>query len=592
MVADRPRYMGCLTLLFMRQDLPRREAMDYWRGPHAQFVARAGGRWEYRQHHFGESVEGWWPAPAGVETTPPADRRVDGIPEVTFLSAADAAQGQAVEPLIHADEANVFRRTLLYLTAEGATIWWRSTEEPLERTVVLLRRADACAPDDFAAFMERLGERLALQPSLQEVRTLPLFPWEWDTPGVAHDNPDDQQFHGALIVGARSHEELRAAVSAATHGLDEVQQTSLKAAHAYDVARTLVYRREGRPTLPQWTSTPADIITKPPLDPQPRTFPPLPARSAQSHSPTAFPAHELVPLPHGGAEDVIVDGNGDLLVGATGGAIVRIDPDSGTQSVVADTGGRPLGLELLADGRVLVCDAHRGLLRVDAQTGRVESLVQYVAGVPLRFCSNAAAEDDGTIWFTESTSRFDFEHYLGSMLEHRPSGRLFRRDPNGEVQVVLQDLHFPNGVTLVPDGSALLLAETAAARLTRIPLSGPDAGRPRIVAELPALPDNLSRFTGGRTWAGMPGPRAAALESLGGMPAHVAVSVWDAPEKPPSGGGTTWLMAFDADGQVVADLQTPDAPVRTVTGAVEHDGELFCVNVHDDAMLRVHLSEV
>jgi hypothetical protein len=41
-------------------------------------------------------------------------------------------------------------------------------------------------------------------------------------------------------------------------------------------------------------------------------------------------------------------------------------------------------------------------------------LTRYVDGVPLRFCSNAARQADGTIWFTESTSRYDFENWTSA----------------------------------------------------------------------------------------------------------------------------------------------------------------------------------
>ena len=150
---------------------------------------------------------------------------------------------------------------------------------------------------------------------------------------------------------------------------------------------------------------------------------------------------------------------------------------SGAATVVTNTGGRPLGLEAQPDGQLLVCDAHRGLLRVNPSTGAVETLTQYVHDVPLRFCSNAASTPDGAIWFTESTTRFDFEHFMGSFLEHRPSGRLLRRDTDGSVAVVLDDLYFANGLTLTPDKSALILAETSGYRLSRIDVSGPLAGK-------------------------------------------------------------------------------------------------------------------
>lgn len=200
----------------------------------------------------------------------------------------------------------------------------------------------------------------------------------------------------------------------------------------------------------------------------------------------------------GTTEDVVADLDGTLVCGFTDGAIVRLDPHAGTLTTVADTGGRPLGLEACDDGRVLVCDAHKGLLEVDQSTGSVERLVEQVDGVPLRFCSNAVAAPDGTVWFTESTDRFDFEHYMGALLEHRPSGRLFRRDPDGTVTTVLDGLYFPNGVTLAPDNSSLLFTETGNYSLSRMWLTGSRSGEVDVLlSNMNGFPDNMSRFVEG-----------------------------------------------------------------------------------------------
>ena len=104
--------------------------------------------------------------------------------------------------------------------------------------------------------------------------------------------------------------------------------------------------------------------------------------------------------------------------------------------MVANTGGRPLGLAVARDGRLLICDSHRGLLRYDPASGTLETLVAEVAGRALTFCSNVVESSDGTIFFTESTSRFHYEYYKGAVVEGRPTGSLFRRDPDGTVSVL------------------------------------------------------------------------------------------------------------------------------------------------------------
>ena len=77
--------------------------------------------------------------------------------------------------------------------------------------------------------------------------------------------------------------------------------------------------------------------------------------------PMTFTVH---PVPGPGAEDVVVTPDGDVYTGTEDGSIFRLSPDGQRVERVAQTGGRPLGLELFADGDLLVCDAHRGLLVV------------------------------------------------------------------------------------------------------------------------------------------------------------------------------------------------------------------------------------
>ena len=121
--------------------------------------------------------------------------------------------------------------------------------------------------------------------------------------------------------------------------------------------------------------------------------------------------------------------------------------------VVAGTGGRPLGVEVDRDGRLIVCDAERGLLRVDPGTGRVETLVAAgtpIDGAPLRVCNNAAVAADGTIYFSDSSQRFGLEHWKADLLEHSGTGRLLRWGADGSSDVLLTGLHFANGVALSP----------------------------------------------------------------------------------------------------------------------------------------------
>lgn len=332
-------------------------------------------------------------------------------------------------------------------------------------------------------------------------------------------------------------------------------------------------------------------MRRPAIDPVRRRVPPPPPRASRSSGRDPFPPARVIPISGEAPEDVVVDSEGRLLTGVGDGRILRIDPERRIEQTVGETGGRPLGLEVLADGRVLICDPHRGLLRLDPDSGQVEELVTEVRGRKLRFCSNATAAADGSIWFTESTRRFDFEDYRGAIIEHRASGSLFRRDPGGEVEPVLTDLHFANGITLTGDGSAVLIAETDGYRINRVSVTGPDAGRREVLVDnLPGMPDNLSRAKDDRFWVAMVAPRNRAVEWLGPRHPLLRKAIWRLPEAlTPKPSKTAWVICFSEDGTELADFQEQRDDYWFVTGCAEHADRLYLASLEARSLLCLDL---
>lgn len=588
-------FASCVPLWF-RADLTREAAEEYWRGPHAQLVGRNPGFSEYRQHHFYLENRGVWPEIPGVETNIPAERRIDGIPEVMLDGILGALKVGKTNKLVYKDEANVFARTILYAGLPGWGRWYRSGygEKIGARSFVLLRRRPDIKPSAFRKYVNNTsGPSLARFTEIKELRSQVFIKWSkssWDTPGVAHDNPPEHQFHAAFILGFPNEDAMKKFFSSQQLGslASELKQ-HCSAIHAYRVSATYAYVVDGRTTLPQVKPEP-----KPPLEPHYRTLPAPPPRTFQKKSASSFGKTRLL----GGEacrkpEDVVADAEGRLICGVEGGAILRIDPVTGKQEVLGNTGGRPLGLEVLRDGNILICDAHRGLLKLDCGTSSIESLVHWVDDVPLRFCSNVTAAGDGTLWFTESTSRFDFEHFLGAMYEHRPSGRLFRRDPDGHVEVILDGLYFANGITLTQDESALIFAETDGYRLSRFWLKGPKSGQREILVDnMPGFPDNISRCKDGKFWVAIPSPRNPLLDRLGRSPGWIRKLIWRVPDKltkPPEKSGTIWAMAFDEQGRLVEDMQDCRNDYHYVTGVAEANGYLYLASVERTGLLAIEL---
>lgn len=225
----------------------------------------------------------------------------------------------------------------------------------------------------------------------------------------------------------------------------------------------------------------------------------------------------VLPLPSVGAEDVLVGPDGRVWTGTDDGCVYAVEPETGVATLVGATGGRPLGLEWLPSGEMLICDAERGLLAMDPHTGEIQPLLHEVDGIPLKFSNNAAVATDGTIWFSDSSRHFGVEQWISDLIRHTCSGRLLRLGPDGHVETVVDGLGFANGVALAGDESAVYVAETALRRVQRVALSGPAAGRAEPwVSGLPGYPDNISRGSDGLIWvsiASPPDPTLTVLQS-------------------------------------------------------------------------------
>jgi sugar lactone lactonase YvrE len=297
-------------------------------------------------------------------------------------------------------------------------------------------------------------------------------------------------------------------------------------------------------------------------------------------------AARRIAVPGEGPEDVLVLDDGRVIYGLVDGRVMASAPDGSHHEVLAETGGRPLGLEQHPDGSIVVCDAVRGLLTVAG--GSVEVLADRFEGEPFLFTNNAAVASDGTIYFSVSSRRFGIEVYRSDILEHSNTGRLFRRDPGGDLHVLADGLSFANGVALSADESSVFVAETGEYRIRRIPADG--GGSPGLLVEnLPGIPDNLTA-SGGIVWAAMFTPRNRPLDLLLPRP-RLRSLVARLPEKiQPQPVRHGFVVGFDeATGDVVHNLQDPSGAYAPITSARAADGRLWLGSLTEPAIAFVDL---
>lgn len=330
-------------------------------------------------------------------------------------------------------------------------------------------------------------------------------------------------------------------------------------------------------------------MAKPSIRPQVWRPPRAPAMDGAYAPNRLLAGLERLEVPGSGPEDVVVDHAGDVYTGTADGTILRLSADGRRIERVATTGGRPLGIEVAPDGRLVVCDAERGLLRLDPRTEVVETLLDAAAGV--RLANNAAIGSDGSIYFSDSSQLFPLAHFKADLLEHSGTGRLLRRHPDGEVEPLLTGLQFANGVALAPDESFVLVAETGGYRVRRYWLSGPRSGTDDVLVDnLPGLPDNLSTGPSGVFWVAMPSTRNATLDWLLPRPGVLRRAVWALPDAiQPDAARVTFVLGLAADGTVVHNLQDDGQRYHYVTGVREHDGWLYLGSLVESAVARVRL---
>ncbi|XP_022760996.1 protein STRICTOSIDINE SYNTHASE-LIKE 13-like [Durio zibethinus] len=182
--------------------------------------------------------------------------------------------------------------------------------------------------------------------------------------------------------------------------------------------------------------------------------------------------------------------------------------------------GRPLGLRFNKDsGDLYIADAYYGLLVVGPAGGLATPLATHVEGKQILFANDLDIHKNGSIFFTDTSTKYNRVSHFFIMLEGETTGRLLRYDPPTKTtHVVLDGLAFPNGVQFSMDQTFLLFTETSYCRLMKYWLEGPRTGTMELVAHLPGFPDNVRINEKGQFWVAIDCCRTRAQEVLAHNP--------------------------------------------------------------------------
>ncbi|HWA61296.1 MAG TPA: SMP-30/gluconolactonase/LRE family protein [Caulobacteraceae bacterium] len=165
---------------------------------------------------------------------------------------------------------------------------------------------------------------------------------------------------------------------------------------------------------------------------------------------------------------------------------------------------QPSGLGWMPDGSLLVVSMTRrqllrrtpdGQIRVHADLGAIATF----------HCNDMVVDARGGAYV--GNFGFDLDAGLSErgaegVLANHQTAKLAYVAPDGTASVAAEDLHFPNGPVITPDGRTLIIAETLAACLTAFDIGtdGRLSNRRVWASTAPRVPDGIALDADGAVW--------------------------------------------------------------------------------------------
>jgi gluconolactonase len=174
------------------------------------------------------------------------------------------------------------------------------------------------------------------------------------------------------------------------------------------------------------------------------------------------------------------------------------------------------GMTVDPAGRLIMADSGtRCVAAVDLKTKEKTVLADKYDGKRFNSCNDVALHGNGTIYFTDPP--YGLSDGDNSSLKELDFNGVFRLDPQGQVQLIANDLSRPNGIGVSPDQQTLYVSMSDEKRphILAYPLDieGGVSDYPKIFCDfsaelaqkLPGLPDGMKVSRTGHLFASGPG---------------------------------------------------------------------------------------
>jgi len=143
------------------------------------------------------------------------------------------------------------------------------------------------------------------------------------------------------------------------------------------------------------------------------------------------------------------------------GALWRVDKNRKTTRFL-ELG--PAGTFLKADGSILICDNKTPALLELTPAGTLNVLADSFEGKKLASLNDVTVDARGNVYWTDPANSS----------RENPVGKVFRLTPAGAISVLADNLAFPNGLEVDPDGKYLYVIESQTAKVLRFDLPADD----------------------------------------------------------------------------------------------------------------------
>ena len=194
-----------------------------------------------------------------------------------------------------------------------------------------------------------------------------------------------------------------------------------------------------------------------------------------------------------------------LFVDIRTSAIYKLVP-GGEPEAVRENSGQSNGMTFDLQGRILVCEMESRQLNRWEADGAFTALATHWDGKRLNRPNDVICASDGSIYFTDPGLRMEPPEKEQSI------NGIYRISPGGDLQPVITDFEFPNGIALSPDEKTLYVANSRPDMIIRAYDRLPDGsvGEGRLFADLAwegqeGVPDGMKVDTEGRVFSTGPG---------------------------------------------------------------------------------------